>query len=57
MLEEHNYCYTWRQAPHIGGDMYYRDNHENRPIRVYEDIDGRYILEDFFAKLQINYGQ
>ena len=57
MLEEHNYSYTWRQAPHIGSDMFYRDNHENRPIRVYEDIDGRYILEDFFAKLMINYGQ
>ncbi len=56
MLEEHAYSYTWRQAPYIGSDMFYRENHENRPIRVYEDIDGRYILEDFFAKLMINYG-
>lgn len=56
MMEEHNYCYTWKQAPHIGDDMHYRNNHENRPIRVYEDIDGRYILEDFFSKLKINYG-
>lgn len=56
MMEEHNYCYTWLQAPYIGEDMFYRDNHENRPIRVYEDIDGRYILEDFFSKLKINYG-
>ena len=57
MMEEHNYCYHWQQAPHIGEDMYYRENHENRPIRVYDDIDGRYILEDFFSKLQINYGK
>ncbi len=56
MMEEHNYCYSWKRAPYIGEDMYYRENHENRPIRVYEDIDGRYILEDFFSKLKINYG-
>jgi inosine-uridine nucleoside N-ribohydrolase len=55
MMEEHHYCYSWRQAPSIGEDMFYRENHENRPIRVYDDIDGRYILEDFFSKLQINY--
>lgn len=56
MMEEHNYCYRWQQAPHIDEDMFYRENPENRPIRVYEDIDGRYIVEDFFSKLKINYG-
>lgn len=55
LMEEHNYCYTYKQAPFVGEDMYYRVEPSNRPIRVYEEIDARYILEDFFAKLAINY--
>jgi len=30
---------------------------ENRPIRMYSDIDSRFILEDFFSKIKINYPQ
>ncbi len=55
LLEEHRYCYTYHQAPFIGDDMYYRTEPSNRPIRVYNELDGRYIVEDFFAKLAINY--
>jgi purine nucleosidase len=55
LMEEHRYCYKYIQAPFVGEDMYYRTNSSNRPIRVYEDIDARYILEDFFCKLAINY--
>lgn len=29
---------------------------EGRQIRVYHSIDSRFILEDMFAKLRINYG-
>lgn len=55
LMEEHKYCYKFIQAPYISDDMYYHVNPNNRPIRVYEDIDARYILEDFFCKLSINY--
>lgn len=31
---------------------------KERPIiRIYDDVDTRYILEDFFAKLELNYGK
>jgi inosine-uridine nucleoside N-ribohydrolase len=56
LMEEHRYSYTYIPAPYITGEMFYQKNQENRPIRVYEDIDARYILEDFFCKLAIQYG-
>lgn len=34
-----------------------QDCEENRPVRVYTHVDSRYILEDFFAKLAICYGE
>jgi purine nucleosidase len=34
-----------------GGEMKYVHTGENRPIRVYESVDQRFIHEDFFAKL------
>lgn len=55
LMEEHKYCYTYESAPFISNDMYYRVNKNNRPIRVYSELDGRYVLEDFFCKLAINY--
>ncbi len=55
LMEEHRYCYKLVKAPYIGDDMYYRGSGENRTIRVYDEIDGRFILEDLFAKLKINY--
>jgi len=47
--------WSWQSAPEIEPDMTYVHNKykgRNRPIRVYEDIDSRFILEDFFAKLK-----
>jgi purine nucleosidase len=46
-------CGRWelRPAPEFGDDMSYRHTGRNRPIRVYESVDARFILEDFFAKL------
>jgi len=43
---------TMRPAPRFAADMTYVDGPENREIRVYETVDTRFILEDFFAKLQ-----
>ena len=56
LMEEHRYCYTLHKAPFIGDDMFYRGSDENRPIKVFDEIDARYVLEDLFAKLKINYG-
>jgi purine nucleosidase len=41
----------WRPAPEFNSEMNYVHTGHNRPIRVYERIDQRFILEDFFAKL------
>jgi purine nucleosidase len=41
----------WRPAPEFNAEMNYMHTGRNRPIRVYERIDQRFILEDFFAKL------
>ncbi len=57
LMEPHKYCYDYIQAPYITYDMYYKKIEGNRPIRVYKELDGRYILEDFFCKLIINYGE
>lgn len=43
--------WSWRPAPEITSEMTYRHTGKHRPIRVYESIDSRFILEDFFAKL------
>tara|TARA_R110000868_G_scaffold34383_4_gene124016 strand:+ start:5692 stop:6591 length:900 start_codon:yes stop_codon:yes gene_type:complete len=41
----------WRPAPEFNSHMNYVHTGQNRPIRVYDSIDIRYILEDFYAKL------
>ena len=44
--------WTMRSAPTVNDDMTYAHNGDRRPIRVYESVDARFILEDFFAKLR-----
>ena len=41
----------WRPAPEFSPQMHYVHTGQNRPIKVYDSIDVRYILEDFYAKL------
>lgn len=48
--------YRIQKAPIVDEHGYYHDCDENRPIRVYTYVDSRYVLEDFFAKLAINFG-
>ena len=43
--------WSWRPAPEFDSRMFYMHTGRNRPIRVYESIDSRFIHEDFFAKL------
>ena len=42
-------------APHINADTSSSPNPDNPIIREYTRIDSRYVLEDFFAKLSLNY--
>lgn len=43
--------FEWRPAPEIAPHMGYVHTGRHRPIKVYETIDSRFILEDFFAKI------
>ena len=47
--------YKMIKAPYIREDMTYDLEEDNREIRVYDSVDVRLILEDFFCKLAINY--
>ena len=53
---QHTDFYDWVPAPKITPDKKYMKIEENRKIRVYKKVDGRVILEDFFAKLKLAYG-
>jgi inosine-uridine nucleoside N-ribohydrolase len=43
--------WSWKPAPEFEQNMKYIHNGKNRPIRVYETMDSRFILEDLYAKL------
>ncbi len=43
--------WTWRPAPLFDKQMHYLHPGLYRPIRVYDDVNTRFIHEDFFAKL------
>lgn len=54
ILYEHRFCYDIITAPRIDAATgQYLYNGQGRPIRVYQSVDARLILEDFFAKLQL----
>lgn len=56
MEELEKVSYDLVPAPRIAEDMTYIHGQDNREIRVYKYLDARLTLEDFFAKLAINYG-
>lgn len=55
LLYEHRFGFEWVDAPLITSDMTYVHTKLNRPIRVYNAIDSRLILDDLFAKLALFY--
>lgn len=55
MEELEKVSYDMVPAPRIAEDMSYIHGQDNREIRVYHYLDARLTLEDFFAKLAINY--
>jgi len=42
---------AWHPAPEFSPHMHYVHGGQHRPIKVYETIDVRFILEDFYAKI------
>lgn len=56
MEELEKVSYDLIPAPRIAEDMTYIHGQNNREIRVYHYLDARLTLEDFFAKLAINFG-
>ena len=44
-------AFTWRPAPTFDPQMHYIHSGQYRPIRVYENVNTRFIHEDLFAKL------
>jgi inosine-uridine nucleoside N-ribohydrolase len=55
LLDQHEYCFDLRPAPRVGSGMRYEHIPENHLIRVYNRIDPRFILEDFYSKLRLNF--
>ncbi len=43
--------WSWRPAPTFDQQMHYIHTGQYRPIRVYDDVNTRFIHEDLFAKL------
>lgn len=43
--------WSWQSAPEFDAQMHYLHTGRNRPIRLYETFDARFLLEDMFAKI------
>lgn len=56
LLDSHECAYDYKPAPFVTDEMFYVHGQNNRPIRVYKYVDTRMTMEDFYAKLKINYG-
>ena len=48
--------YTMQHAPRVRDDFTYEERLNGKLIRVYYTVDVRLLLEDFYAKLRLNYG-
>ena len=53
LLYGDSFTYKWKRAPRIAENMIYIHNDSNRPIRVYDKIDNRLLMEDFYCKLAL----
>jgi hypothetical protein len=53
ILYEHRCRFDYIPAPLITRDMAYIHTGFSRPIRVYNSIDTRLILEDLFSKIKL----
>lgn len=55
MINPFDHSYECMPAPHINHQMYYVRNQYRRPVRVYNFIDSRMLLEDFYSKISLLY--
>jgi len=55
LMNQHGYAYIEVPAPLYSPDMYYIHTNENRPVKLYDNMDSRFLLEDFYSKLALNY--
>jgi purine nucleosidase len=53
LMDDQEFSYTEKNAPTFDDEMRYVHHDNSTKIRVYDDIDARFIIEDFFAKLMI----
>ncbi|MNC44498.1 hypothetical protein D3C75_934050 [compost metagenome] len=53
LMHDQPYDCEIKPAPRIARDMTYIHSQSERTIRVYRDIDVRFILEDMYAKLEL----
>lgn len=49
-------CFHLEKAPRLQDDALYAPRPEGKEIRVYDSVDVRMMLEDFYAKLTLAYG-
>lgn len=56
LLDPHMLQYHMENAPLFNEDMFYIPHDTERKIRVYDRIEPRYVMEDFFAKIELGYG-
>lgn len=49
--------YTIEEAPRIGENMKYIRGTGYRKIRIYHTLNARLVMEDFYAKMALNYGR
>ena len=56
MEELEKVSYEMIPAPRVADDMTYIHGQDYRKIRLYKTAEVRLTLEDFFAKLAINFG-
>ncbi|QJD85008.1 nucleoside hydrolase [Cohnella herbarum] len=53
ILDDQAFDYDMRPAPRITDDMRYIHYQDERKIRVYRQVDTRFLLEDMYAKLEL----
>ena len=55
LLDDQAFCFEAVPAPMFASDMTYIHGSASKPIRMRSDINSRFVLEDFFCELKINF--
>ncbi len=57
LMSPFRFNYHMQKAPKINDDMSYGENESGKEIRVYDSVDVRLILTDFYSKISLCYGK